>query len=502
MPMPSKNLRKLLVLGFVDLLLVLGVLFISRYLGHFPRWWVLVLASFIWVGLGFLLGKFPFDRYKKKRYAFAGIIIINTLSGLILSLIESLTRPNFSYDFIPLLSLVLVTIFEMALYIIYRRLVLVKLPFYNEEEILPTVVEPEIYRGAKLPAEKIIPDLTLLKNGIGQLGREDALRWITDHKAEFSPNTIFLSSGCYEEVFCSGVATPDMVVSTLPLNQIQFLDTFLSFINYKLVDNGYLCCHAITTSMKKESIYLSNPPVIRNIVYWISYLWHRVCSKLFLTRRLYKKMTKRQKRSFSRPEVLGRIYRAGFEVVEENFNYGRYYIVAKKVKMPIRDDVPSTGILIRLKRVGKNGEMIGVYKLRTMHSYSEYIQEYTYKISGLEKGGKLNHDFRVSTIGHFLRKTWLDEVPMFINILKGNMKLVGVRPLSQHYFSLYTPQVQQLRIKTKPGLIPPYYAEKKIPVTLEEIQANEQRYLNAYLAHPFATDCKYFFGAMKNILFK
>ena len=55
------------------------------------------------------------------------------------------------------------------------------------------------------------------------------------------------------------------------------------------------------------------------------------------------------------------------------------------------------------------------------------------------------------------------------------MKLVGVRPLSEHYFSLYTKELQALRTKTKPGLIPSLSGYAK---NLEEIMASEMKYLN------------------------
>ena len=91
---------------------------------------------------------------------------------------------------------------------------------------------------------------------------------------------------------------------------------------------------------------------------------------------------------------------------------------------------------------------------------------------------------------------------MFINILKGQMKLVGVRPLSRQYFSLYSPEMQQLHISVKPGLLPPFYYDKKTPETIEDVQASEKRYIEAYRKHPFATDWRYFWGTVGNILFK
>ena len=91
---------------------------------------------------------------------------------------------------------------------------------------------------------------------------------------------------------------------------------------------------------------------------------------------------------------------------------------------------------------------------------------------------------------------------MLINVVKGDMKLVGVRPLSKHFFNLYGPELQEMRIKFKPGLVPPYYAQHPTPRSLEEVQLNEIQYLVEYIHHPFRTDLKYFFKAMHNILIK
>lgn len=137
-----------------------------------------------------------------------------------------------------------------------------------------------------------------------------------------------------------------------------------------------------------------------------------------------------------------------------------------------------------------------------MYSYSEYIQDYLYRHVGLQEGGKFKNDYRVNFWGKIFRKLWLDELPMVVNLLKGQLKLVGVRPLSRQYFSLYSPEMQQLRIKVKPGLIPPFYYNCKTPNDIKEVQENERRYIEEYLEHPFRTDWKYFWGCFRTILIK
>ena len=135
-----------------------------------------------------------------------------------------------------------------------------------------------------------------------------------------------------------------------------------------------------------------------------------------------------------------------------------------------------------------------------MSIYSEYLQEYIFNRNNLQDGGKIKNDFRISFYGRFIRKYWIDELPMLLNLLKGDIKLVGVRPISFHYYSLYDKELQNLRVKTKPGLLPPFYAD--LPKTIDEIILSEKRYLNSYLSSPFITDFKYLLLILKNILFK
>lgn len=202
----------------------------------------------------------------------------------------------------------------------------------------------------------------------------------------------------------------------------------------------------------------------------------------------------------SKAETLGRLYSCGFKVVDEQLIGNELYFVAMKNGDPFFPKNPTYGPLVKLNRIGKDGKMFGVYKMRTMHPFSEYLQSYIYEKYKLQDGGKFKDDFRISTLGSFMRKVWLDELPMFLNILRGDMKIVGVRPLSHQYFDLYEKALQEKRIKFKPGLIPPFYAD--MPKTLQEIMDSEMRYLNAYEKNPLLTDVKYFFKAWKNIVFK
>ena len=126
--------------------------------------------------------------------------------------------------------------------------------------------------------------------------------------------------------------------------------------------------------------------------------------------------------------------------------------------------------------------------------------DYIYKKHDLKDGGKFKNDFRITTFGRFARKLWLDELPMLMNLFRGEIKLVGVRPLSEQYFRLYDKELQSRRIRVKPGLIPPFYVD--LPKSLEEIQKSEIKYLDAYEKRPLLTDLRYFRKAFVNIVFK
>ena len=210
-------------------------------------------------------------------------------------------------------------------------------------------------------------------------------------------------------------------------------------------------------------------------------------------------ITGENKKALSLAEGLGRLYYCGFEILHLKIIDNRMYFIAKKIKEPANAAV-STGLIFKMKRLGKNGKPIYVYKLRTMYPYAEYLQEFIYDKFNLKDGGKFKNDFRITIWGNIFRKLWLDEVPMIFNWIKGDLKLVGFRPLSNHYFSLYREELKQKRLMCKPGLIPPFYAD--IPKTFNEIMESEERYLDSYSKNPVRTDVNYFIRCFNNILFK
>ena len=99
------------------------------------------------------------------------------------------------------------------------------------------------------------------------------------------------------------------------------------------------------------------------------------------------------------------------------------------------------GVFFIQQRVGKNNRNFGLFKFRTMRSNSE-------KAGQITVGGK---DPRITKIGYFLRKFKLDEFPQLLNVIKGDMSIIGPRPEVRRYVDMYSKE--QLKVlSVRPGL--------------------------------------------------
>ena len=97
------------------------------------------------------------------------------------------------------------------------------------------------------------------------------------------------------------------------------------------------------------------------------------------------------------------------------------------------------GVFFYQERPGKNGKIFKVIKFKSMTDEKD------------EDGKLLSNDKRVTKVGKFIRKFSIDELPQLFNILKGDMALIGPRPLLKRYIELYTPE-QARRHEVRPGM--------------------------------------------------
>lgn len=131
------------------------------------------------------------------------------------------------------------------------------------------------------------------------------------------------------------------------------------------------------------------------------------------------------------------------------------------------------------KRVGRNGRIFKMYKFRSMYVDAEERKRELMaqnEMSGLMF--KMENDPRITKVGRFMRRTSLDEFPQFINILKGDMSLVGTRPPTLDEFELYSPYHKK-RLSFRPGLTGMWQVSGRSDITdFEEIVRLDVEYID------------------------
>ena len=494
----------LLDILFVFLGFVFAILFkhgsFTFYLGSYSAGFVVF--GIIWILVSHLFNKYDFDVNKITDNTKQ--IILSNLSIIAVStiLIYFLRTDKYS-RFLILGTVGLTTAIEIVFFYFW---IILKKTRVLADDFLESQPKKSKKKDKEIPykvSEPIVVDRkreqSIKKEIVQELGKT-AFCYLEKEVSLFQESTLILSTTTSFNVANQCDDYYKTIINLKRVNDIRRINKFFEEVNSKLPKGGLFVCLAETKNLRKQRILAKFPPAINYIYYFFDFIIKRVFPKFPITKNIYFFLTRGENRVLGRAELLGRLYSCGFEVIAEEYVDNHFYVTARKIKNPAFDLEATYGPLIKLKRIGKDGKLIRVYKMRTMHPYAEYLQSYVFEKSNLQDGGKFKDDFRVSTLGRFMRKFWIDELPMLINYFRGDLKLVGVRPLSQHYFNLYTKELQEKRIKFKPGLIPPFYVDN--PKTLEEIMASEMKYLEAYEKHPFLTDFKYFFKAVFNIVFK
>lgn len=137
--------------------------------------------------------------------------------------------------------------------------------------------------------------------------------------------------------------------------------------------------------------------------------------------------------------------------------------------------------MYRHERVGYRGKRLRVLKFRTMCRNAEEMRKHFTQQQRQEwqQHCKLSNDPRITTIGHILRKTGLDELPQLLHVLRGDMSLVGPRPITQEETERYGAQ-RALLLSVPPGITGNWQVSAKKEDTYEARMAMEL----AYAANP------------------
>jgi hypothetical protein len=352
-------------------------------------------------------------------------------------------------------------------------------------------------KTAKKYSHKNDENKDFLIQTLKQEAGENVLDFISSHFSFDRHETILYTSR--QEKLYNNVDFDNLrvIINLQLVNRHGKINSLFRAINSFLPNAGlYIGC-VETYEVRKQSMKKKFGKVIANTLWGFDFVFNRVIPRLKVTKSLYYVITKNKYRCLSLAETLGRLVYCGFDIIEYKEIDGKVYFVVMKTSEPKADKQVSNGILFPMKRVGKNGKIIKVYKVRTMHPYSEFLQEFVLKLNGYNNLGKPANDFRIAGWGKILRKLWLDEIPQLYNVLKGDLGIVGVRPLSQVRYNQFPEDMKRERIKYRPGCIPPYVS-LCMPDATGNIEA-ERIYLNEMKNNPFITNIKYFALAVFNI---
>lgn len=130
-----------------------------------------------------------------------------------------------------------------------------------------------------------------------------------------------------------------------------------------------------------------------------------------------------------------------FDIVASFFGLLGLFPILLVVTVLIKLSSPG-GAFFYQTRVGRGGKLFSIYKFRTMIPEAE------------QRGDKITvgNDARITPVGAFLRKTKLDELPQLMNVLKGDMSIVGPRPEVPEFIAEYPEDVRELILSVRPGI--------------------------------------------------
>jgi len=463
-----------------------------------------LLFTIIWISISFYLKKYSLIFQNKRLISIVKITLANLATLAIAITIMYLIRATHLPRTIVFGTFLFATIIESFMQLLYiflfKNIVDLSNDHYtnnNHNYNYIQSIPDTVFKNIKTTE---ISSPILRESKLFSRINKKVLEFISNYVDIDDKKILFLDTSSHFNIEMLSFSNFKAIVNFKKVNDIRYINKFFEAVNKKLIKGGIFIGVVETKDQRKQRILKKLPPILNYIYYTFDFIFKRIFPKFNLTKKFYFFLTQGRNRVISKAETFGRLISCGFKIIDDKEINKLLYFVAIKEAEPLYPKEPTYGALIKLKRIGKNGKTIKVYKFRTMHPFTEFLQEYIYEKQGLDNGGKFKNDFRVTTLGKLMRKLWIDELPMIINWLKGDLKLVGVRPLSKQYFSLYPKDMQERRIKYKPGLIPPYYAD--LPTTLNEIIESEKKYFDKYDKNPFLTDLNYFFKAIFNIIFK
>jgi Undecaprenyl-phosphate galactose phosphotransferase WbaP len=155
-------------------------------------------------------------------------------------------------------------------------------------------------------------------------------------------------------------------------------------------------------------------------------------------------------------DPLARFVKRGFDLAVVLFTLPVWFPIALFISLLIWIEDRKNPLFLQ-DRIGYLGKEFKTWKFRTMHANAEEILQRKLREDEAirtewESNFKLRHDPRITLVGRFLRRTSLDEIPQLINILLGDMSLVGPRPLPRYHHEELPVRARELRERARPGM--------------------------------------------------
>lgn len=264
---------------------------------------------------------------------------------------------------------------------------------------------------------------------------------------------------------------------------------------------------------EKAGEFVRGVPIVADKDSLIEYIQKNVIDEIFLDLKGYEEEEEKYKNLFINMGIIVHINLAETSIGMENkavHSYGKYIVLTSGMKFAdprkllIKRLTDICGALVGLvaaaiiciifgpiiyyqspgsiffaqERVGRNGRTFKLYKLRTMYPDAEERKKELMdqnKMKGLMF--KMDNDPRIIPIGHFLRKTSLDEFPQFWNVLRGDMSLVGTRPPTVDEYKQYETQHKK-RLAIKPGITGLWQVSGRSNIVdFEEVVALDAKYI-------------------------
>lgn len=172
-----------------------------------------------------------------------------------------------------------------------------------------------------------------------------------------------------------------------------------------------------------------------------------------------------------------------------------FAVIALAIKLESKGPV-----FFKHTRIGKDGKIIKIYKFRSMVENAEdLIKEFTpEQMKEYKENYKLSNDPRITKIGEFLRKTSLDELPQLLNIIKGDLSIIGPRPVVAEELKKYGPNIEKF-LSVTPGLTGYWAANGRSCTTYEQRMQMELFYIDNL---SLKMDVKVFFKTIESVIKK